>query len=30
VPETKGGLLSPLTLVESPEGQAEDGRCKKV
>jgi len=29
-PETKGGLLSPLTLAELLEGQAEDGRCKEV
>jgi len=29
-PETKGGLLSPLTLAELLEGQAEDGRCKAV
>jgi len=28
--ETKGGLLSPLTLAELLEGQAEDGRCKEV
>jgi len=29
-PQTKGGLLSSLTLVELLEGQAEDGRCKEV
>ena len=29
-PEIKGGLLSPLTLAELHEGQAEDGRCKEV
>ena len=29
-PQTKGGLLSPLMLVELLEGQAEDGRCKEV
>jgi len=29
-PETKGGLLSLLTLAELLEGQAEDGRCKEV
>jgi len=29
-PQTKGGLPSPLTLVELLEGQAEDGRCKEV
>jgi len=29
-PQTKGGLLSPLTLVELLEGQAENGRCKEV
>jgi len=28
--QTKGGLLSPLTLVELREGQAEDGRCKEA
>ena len=28
--ETKGKLLSPLTLAELLEGQAEDGWCKKV
>jgi len=29
-PETKGGLLGPLTPAELLEGQAEDGRCKEV
>jgi len=29
-PETKKGLLGPLTLAELLEGQAEDGRCKDV
>jgi len=29
-PETIGGLLSPLTLTELLERQAEDGRCKEV
>ena len=29
-PQTEGGLLSPLTLAELLEGQAEDGRCKEV
>jgi len=29
-PQTRGGLLSPLTLVELLEGQAEHGRCKEV
>jgi len=29
-PQTKGGRLSPLTLAELLEGQAEDGRCKEV
>ena len=29
-PETKGGLLGPLTLAELLEGQAEDVRCKEV
>jgi len=29
-PETKGGLLGPLTLAELLKGQADDGRCKKV
>jgi len=29
-PQTEGGLLSPLTLAELIEGQAEDGRCKEV
>jgi len=29
-PQTKGGLLSPLTLAELLEGQAEDERCKEV
>ena len=29
-PQPEGGLLSPLTLVELLEGQAEDGRCKEV
>jgi len=28
--QTEGGLLSPLTLAELLEGQAEDGRCKGV
>jgi len=28
--ETKGRLLSPLTLAELLEGQAEDGQCKEV
>jgi len=28
--QTKGGLLSPLTLAELLEDQAEDGRCKEV
>jgi len=29
-PQTEGGLLSPLTLAEVLEGQAEDGRCEEV
>jgi len=29
-PQTERGLLSPLTLAELFEGQAEDGRCKEV
>jgi len=29
-PQTEGGRLSPLTLVELFDGQAEDGRCKEV
>jgi len=29
-PETKGGLLGPLTLAELLEGQVEDGRCEEV
>jgi len=29
-PRTSGRLLSPLTLVELPEGQADDGLCKEV
>ena len=29
-PQTKGELLSPLTLAELLEGQTEDGRCKEV
>jgi len=30
LPQTTGGLLSPLTLAELLESQAEDGRCKAV
>jgi len=29
-PQTKGGLLSPLTLAELLDGQTEDGWCKEV
>jgi len=29
-PDTKGGLLGPLTLAELLEWQAKDGRCKEV
>jgi len=29
-PQTKGGLLSPLTLAELLDGQAQDGRCREV